>query len=138
MPSQQPDPLIPLIEVSTIKEEELRKPGVAKILYKQFAELRAANQELISSLDGERNRREQLAAQLSQVDARRQVLEERVSALGNRNAICQLIWAAMALVLGLGIDFVKSQQWTAAAFTVAVTIFLGVAAYLANRTSGAP
>src|SRR6267154_6435779 len=136
MPSQQPDPLIPQIEVSAITEDELRKPGVSKILYKQFAELKGTNQELISALDGERSRRELLAAQLSQVDARRQVLEERVSALGNRNAICQLSWAGMALVLGLGIDFVKNQQWTGAVFSVAVIIFLGLAAYLANRTTG--
>jgi hypothetical protein len=134
MPSEQPDLATPGIEVSpvTITEAELQKPVAAKLLYKQVSELIVEKQKLILKLEVEQTRREQIGLQLSQADARRQVLEEKISALSDRNSISQLIWGAMAIAIGLAIDFSKSGNWAAALLLIALIIFLGIAVYLTN------
>jgi hypothetical protein len=135
MPSQPSDLTVPAIEISpmTISETEMQKPVVAKLLYKENAELTAEKQTLVLDLEAECSRREQLAAQLSQVDARRQVLEERLSTLGNRDSISQLIWGAIAIALSLAIDSAKSGNVAGALLPVALILFLLIAVYLLNR-----
>ena len=135
MPSQPSDLTVPAIEISpmTISETEMQKPVVAKLLYKENAELTAEKQTLVLDLEAECSRREQLAAQLSQVDARRQVLEERLSTLGNRDSISQLIWGAVAIALSLAIDSAKSGNVAGALLPVALILFLLIAVYLLNR-----
>jgi hypothetical protein len=133
MPSDQSDLVAPAIEVSAITEAELQKPVVAKFLYKQYVEMKQDKQGLKFNLDAERLRREQVTTQFSQVDAKRQVLEERLSGLGNRTAISQLIWGAVAIALSLEIDSLRSGNWSGALLLTALIIVMGIAVYLVNR-----
>jgi hypothetical protein len=135
MPSEQPELIVPAIENLGITEAELQKPVAAKFLHRQCVEMQVEKLRLVAELTEERAGKEQLARLRYETEARRQVLEERLSSLSNRSSISQLIWGAIAVSLSLGIDFLRAYRWTELAFTVVVIAMLGVAVYLVNRTS---
>ena len=132
MPSEQPLE-IPQIEVSPITEQELQKPGAVKLLCKRNAELETENRNLKSEIVSERSRRDQMSTQFHEADARTQVLQERQSSLGDRNAICQLIWGALAINISFCIEFGRSRRWTDLVLSLITLALLAVAVYLANR-----
>ncbi|MFZ0960264.1 MAG: hypothetical protein WAO35_05115 [Terriglobia bacterium] len=132
MPAEQA-PQIPQIEVSPITEQELQKPGASKLLYKRTAELEAENLAVKTEAITERIRKDQMTVQFQQADTRKQVLEERLSSLGDRNAICQLIWGAMAITLSFFIEFGRSGNWSGSILSLAALLLLGAAIYLASR-----
>ena len=104
-----------------------------KLLYKRVAELEAENLALKSEVITERITKEQITVQFQGADTRKQVLEERLSSLGDRNAICQLIWGAVAIMISFCLEFARSSNWSSLILSMVALLFLGLAVYLASK-----
>lgn len=123
MPADQ-FPSIPQFEISTITEQELQRPGVSKVIAKRCLELEAECRSHDVRLEVERRERERILIALHEADSQRQVLEARLEVLNNRDAISQLLWGAMAIVVAMMIDFGRSKHWAEFAFCVAAAAFM--------------
>lgn len=123
---------IPPIEISPITEQELQKIGAAKLLYRRVTELENEMIALRGQLETERARREQATTERYTIDARRQVLEQRLSSMSYRNAVSQIMWGAAAILAGLDIDFGRSRKWGDLGFSLTATVLIIVAVYLIN------
>ena len=131
-------PSVPEIELTAITEQELLKPGAIKLICKRNGELEGDIHSLRTQLDSEVRAGEGYLDRAYKAEMRCSVLTERIGALGYRNAVCQTIWGAVAIVTGLAIDFAKSSEWSHFGFSVAVIALLVIAVYLASKEGKPP
>ncbi|HKH97839.1 MAG TPA: hypothetical protein VJ999_01920 [Candidatus Sulfotelmatobacter sp.] len=141
MPAEPIAPSLPSgpeIELTAITEQELLKPGAIKLLCKRNSELESDNRTLRAQLEAEAGLSGGHLDRAHGAEMRCSILTERIGALGYRNAVCQTIWGAVAIVTGLAIDFAKSREWSHFGFSVAVIILLVIAVYLASKEGKPP
>ena len=132
MAQQLPPPIVQ-IEITSITEQELLKPGAIKLLLKRLHELENEKNGLVSHIDTERALRGALSQQLHHSESCRVIAETRMETLNHRNAVCQMIWGAFAVDIGLVLDFFRSKFWMNLGLAILVAGFLLTAVYLAGK-----
>jgi hypothetical protein len=125
---------VPRVEMSALTEEQLCKPGAVKLMFTQLSEVKIAHRATTAELQAERQRIELANTRAISSEAMCTVLRERISTMGSRRSVARLIEFVITILLAYAIDFAKADTWRSSVVFVVLSIVLGIAIFLVDRS----